>query len=82
MDKESKKLLNMIMKNFPDKKNEEASLREMLEAGRMKIKKKLHKVEPITDLKDMLNKSYDKYKNKVAFKYKIGKNEIKTITYK
>ena len=82
MDKESKKLLNMIMKNFPDKKNEEASLREMLEAGRMKIKKKLHKVEPITDLKDMLNKSYDKYKDKVAFKYKIGKNEIKTITYK
>ncbi len=82
MDKESKKLLNMIMKNFPDKKNEEASLREMLEAGRMKIKKKLHKVEPITDLKDMLNKSYDKYRNKVAFKYKIGKNEIKTITYK
>ena len=82
MDKESKKLLNMIMKNFPDRKNEEASLREMLEAGRMKIKKKLHKVEPITDLKDMLNKSYDKYKDKVAFKYKIGKNEIKTITYK
>ncbi|MGN1301500.1 MAG: AMP-dependent synthetase/ligase [Clostridia bacterium] len=82
MDKESKKLLNMIMKNFPDKKHEEENLKEMLEKGNKKTKKKLHKVEPITDLKDMLNKSYDKYKDKVAFKYKVGKNEIKTITYK
>lgn len=82
MDKESKKLLNMIMKNFPDKKNEEESLKEMLEKGNKKTKKKLHKVEPITDLKDMLNKSYDKYKDEIAFKYKVGKDEIKTITYK
>lgn len=82
MDKESKKLLNMIMKNFPDKKNEEENLREILEKRNKKTKKKLHKVESITDLKDMLNKSYDKYKDEIAFKYKVGKDEIKTITYK
>ncbi|MGN1310493.1 MAG: AMP-dependent synthetase/ligase [Clostridia bacterium] len=82
MDKESKKLLNMIMKNFPDKKHEEENLKEMLEKGNKKSKKKLHKIEPITDLKDMLNKSYDKYKDHVAFKYKVENGEIKTITYK
>lgn len=82
MDKESKKTLSTIIKNFSDR-NVEINLKELLEAAKKKkTKKKLHKVEPITDLKDMLNKSYDKYGDDVAFKYKVGKNEIKTITYK
>ncbi len=82
MDKDSKKLLNMIMKNFPEKKHEEENLKEMLEEGNKKVKKKLHKVEPITDLKDMLNKSLIKYKDKPAFKYKGEKpGEFKYITY-
>lgn len=82
MDKESKKVLSTIMKNFSDKSQEEISLKELLKLGKKKTKKKLHKVEPITDLKDMLNKSYEKYKDNIAFKYKVGKDEIKTITYK
>lgn len=80
MDKESKKLLNTIMKNFSDR--EDISIKELLENARQKTKKKLHKVEPITDLKDMLNKSYEKYKDEIAFEYKISKDEIKKITYK
>lgn len=82
MDKESKKLLNIIMKNFPDKKNEEEVLKEMLTTSDKKQKKKLHKIEPITDLKDMINKSATKFKDKPAFKYK-GENpgELKYITY-
>lgn len=82
MDKESKKILSTIIKNFSDKGQEEINLKELLELAKKKTKKKLHKVEPITDLKDMLNKSYDKYKDNIAFKYKVGKDEIKTITYK
>ena len=82
MDKENKKILNTIIKNFSDKNQEEISIKELLNVAKKKTKKKLYKVEPITDLKDMLNKSYDKYKDNVAFKYKISKDEIKTITYK
>ena len=82
MDKESKKILSTIIKNFSDKGQEEINLKELLNLANKKTKKKIHKVEPITDLKDMLNKSYDKYKDNIAFKYKVGKNEIKTITYK
>ena len=82
MDKENKKILNTIIKNFSEKSQEEISIKEMLQLAKKKTKKKLHKVEPITDLKDMLNKSYDKYSDNVAFKYKISKDEIKTVTYK
>lgn len=82
MDKESKKILSTIIKNFSDKGQEEINLKELLNLANKKAKKKLHKVEPITDLKDMLNKSYAQYKDNIAFKYKVGKNEIKTITYK
>lgn len=82
MDKESKKILSTIIKNFSDKGQEEINLKELLDLAKKKTKKKLHKVEPITDLKDMINKSYAKYKDNIAFKYKVGKDEIKTITYK
>ena len=82
MDKESKKVLSTIIKNFSDKSQEEISIKELLNVAKKKTKKKLHKVEPITDLKDMLNKSYEKYKDNVAFKYKVGKDQIKTVTYK
>lgn len=82
MDKDSKKLLNMIMKNFPEKKHDEENLKEMLEEGNKKSKKKLHKVEPIADLKEMLNRSLDRYKDKPAFKYKGDKpGEFRYITY-
>lgn len=80
MDKESKKLLKNIIKNFSDK--DDISIKELIQEAKTKTKKKLHKVEPITDLKDMLNKSYEKYKDEIAFEYKISKDEIKKITYK
>ena len=82
MDKESKKVLSNIMKKFSEKNEEEISIKEMLKLGKRKTKKKLYKVEPITDLKDILNKSYEKYKDNIAFKFKVSKDEIKTITYK
>lgn len=80
MDKESKKLLKNIIKNFSDK--DDISIKELIQEAKTKTRKKLHKVEQITDLKDMLNKSYEKYKDEVAFEYKISKDEIKKITYK
>ena len=38
--------------------------------------------EKIKDLKDMLNKSGEKYGNKIAYKIKIEKNKYKTYTHK
>ena len=46
------------------------------------MSERLYEYMKITNLKDMLKKSGDKYANKVAYKIKISKNKYKTITHK
>ena len=44
--------------------------------------KKLYSYTEITDLKDMLNKTKDMYKDKIAYKIKIEEGKYKTYTHK
>ena len=46
-----------------------------------KLKKKYHKVEEVTNLKDMLYRSGDIYRSRTAFKLKDENGNIKSITY-
>ena len=46
-----------------------------------KMQKKFHKSAPITDLKDMLYKSADKYSKRTAFKLKDSIGNIYNVTY-
>jgi len=46
------------------------------------MEQRIHEVEQITDLKDMLNKSAIKFSEKPAFKFKTEKvGEFRVITY-
>ncbi|MCI8353011.1 MAG: AMP-binding protein [Clostridia bacterium] len=44
--------------------------------------RKLYSYTEITDLKDMLNKTKDMYKDKIAYKIKIEAGKYKTYTHK
>lgn len=44
--------------------------------------RKLYSYTEITDLKDMLNKTKDMYKDKIAYKIKIEEGKYKTYTHK
>ncbi len=44
--------------------------------------KKLYSYTEITDLKDMLNKTKDMYKDKIAYQIKIEEGKYKTYTHK
>ena len=46
------------------------------------MQERLYEYEKITDLKDMLKKSGDKYSKKIAYKIKIEKNKYKVFTHK
>lgn len=45
------------------------------------LKEKYHKTEEVTNLKDMLYRSGDIYRNRTAFKKKNKNGEIETVTY-
>ena len=46
-----------------------------------KLKKKYHKTEEVTNLKDMLYRSCDIYRSRTAFKIKDENGNIKNISY-
>jgi len=80
MDKENIAILKKIKKIFEEKGVDTEDLDLIPEVN---AKKKLHKFEKITDLKDMINKSAQKFGDKPAFKFKTGKEgEFGAITYK
>ena len=82
MDKEKRKIVKTIMKFFEEKGIDTDDMEEMAEISDNKKNKKLHEFEKITDLKDMLNKSGKKFKDKVAFKLKTEETGVlKEVTY-
>jgi len=82
VDKEKRKILKTITKIFGEKGIEGENLKDIAEVEEKGKKRKLHTVDKITDLKDMLNKSGEKYKDKPAFKLKTDiPDEFRTITY-
>ena len=79
MDKENIEIIKKIKKIFEEKGVDTEDLDIMPEAN---VKKKLHKFEKITDLKDMINKSGEKFADKPAFKYKTDvEGKFVAITY-
>ena len=78
MKKENNKILKMIEKIYKETGYDEETLKEMTESRKITSKEKLHKVEKITDLKDMITKSAEKFGNKAAFRYK---GDINNITF-
>ena len=74
MDKKNREILNNIKKIFQEKGINTDDLEEMPKAN---AKKKLHKCDKYTDLKDMINQSAKKFGDKAAFRYKDREN----ITY-
>lgn len=78
MNKENKKILNNILKIFEEKGYNKDEIEENKKKRR---KKKLHSVDKITDLKEMINISKEKYKDNIAFKFKNEEGKIETITY-
>lgn len=80
MDKENKKILKMVKKIFEEKGYNTEGLEDATEEP--KKRKKLHEIEKIIDLKDMINKSAEKFGNKPAFKYKTDiPGEFNVITF-
>ena len=84
MDKEKKRIFDSLMKFFEEKGYKKEELEELAEKEMKETKsKRNHKFEKITDLKDMLAKSEEKFSDRPAFKYKTDvKGEIAYITYK
>lgn len=79
MDKENIEILKKIKKVFEEKGVDTEDLDIMPKAN---VKKKLHKIEKITNLKDMMNKSAKKFGDKPLFKYKTEiPGEFNSITY-
>lgn len=80
MDKENKKILKMVKKIFEEKGYNTEGLEDATEEP--KKRKKLHEIEKIIDLKDMINKSAEKFGDKPAFKYKTDiPGEFNVITF-
>ena len=83
MKKENRKILKMIEKIYEEKGYDTEGLKEMAEISKTTPKKKLHKIDKITDLKDMITKSAQKFGDKPAFRFKGEKEgEFKNITFK
>ena len=76
MGKEKNKIINNILKIFEEKGYNKDEIEE-----NKKIKKKLHTVDKISNLKEMINNSGKKYKDNIAFKFKDKEGQIKKITY-
>lgn len=70
MSKENTKILKMIEKIYEEKGYDTEGLKEMAEISKTTPKKKLHKIDRITDLKDMITQSAQKFGDKPAFKFK------------
>lgn len=82
MDKKKRRILKTIMKFFEDKGYSAENIEELAEIETKLKKGKSHPFEKITDLKDMLNKSKEKFGDLPAFKYKTDKpGEFNVITY-
>ena len=80
MDKENIEILKKIKKIFKEKGGDPEDLEILTEVN---AKKKLHKFRKITDLKDMINQSAEKFGDKPAFKYKTETpGQFDAITYK
>lgn len=79
MGKENIKIIKMMEKIFEEKGYNSEEIKELAEINKAKSKKKLHKVEKITDLKDMITKSAEKFGDKAAFRYK---DDIGNISFK
>ncbi len=80
MDKENKKILKMVKKIFEEKGYNTEGLEDTSEEP--KKRKKIHEIEKIIDLKDMINKSAEKFGDKPAFKYKTDiPGEFNVITF-
>ena len=83
MNKENKKILKMIKNAFEEKGLNTEGLEEIAQIDNKQPKKKLHEVEKITDLKDMITKSAKKFNDKPAFKFKTNEaGKFKVITFK
>ena len=67
MNKKNREILNNIKKIFQEKGIDTEDLEVLPKAN---AKKKLHKCEKFTDLKDMINQSAKKFGDKAAFRYK------------
>ena len=79
-NKENIEILKKIKKIFEEKGLDTTEIDELPQAT---AKKKLKKVEKITDLKDMINKSANKYGDKPVFKYKTETpGKFRVITYR
>ena len=82
MKKENLKFLKIIEKAFEEKGYDTEDLKEIAEISKTTPKKKLYKVEKITDLKDMITKTVQKYSDKPAFKSRDKKTgEIQIINF-
>ena len=79
MGKENIKIIKMMEKIFEEKGYNSEEIKELAEINKAKSKKKLHKVEKITDLKDMITKSAEKFGDKAAFRYK---EDVGNISFK
>jgi len=79
MKKENIKILKMLEKIYKEKGYDTKDLDEVADVNNKISKKKLHKVEKITDLKDMITKSAEKFGEKAAFRYK---GDINNISFK
>jgi len=78
--KENIEIINKIKKVFEERGKDTEDFDIMPKAN---VKKKLYKFDKITDLKDMINKSAEKYGDKLAFKYKTDvPGEYTGISYK
>lgn len=86
MDKERRKILNTMIKFFEEKGYKKEEIEEIEELAGEKEKrgrKKLHAIEKITDLKDMLAKTENKFEDRPVFKYKTKEPGVfDVITYK
>lgn len=82
MSKRERKMLKTIMKFFEEKGYYHENVEELIEKEPKQKKRKGHKIEKITDLKDMITKSKEKFGEFPVFKYKTAKpGEFKVITY-
>lgn len=82
MDKKKRRILKTIMKFFEEKGYSTENVEELVEIETKLDKKKFHAFDKITDLKDMINKSKEKFGDLPLFKYKTDiPGEFKTITY-